>query len=68
MMHTLTKIVDGVEYRVHHNGDWSGEAIVVVPGPVGGRIEFKLPGMLLRACGREAALQEAVAAIEEIPL
>lgn len=64
-MHTLIRTVDGVEYRVHHNGDWSGEAIVIQKHVNGEHSELTLPGELLRACGREAALEDAVCAIEK---
>jgi hypothetical protein len=65
-MHTFEKVVDGVTYFVHHNSDWSGEALIVRAGELGGKVEYKLPGELLRACGRAAALEDAAKAIAEI--
>ncbi len=65
-MHTLTKTIGGVEYHVHHNGDWSGAAEIVVVEPHRPRVTIELPGELLRACGREGAFRDVIAAVEQM--
>ena len=42
-MHTsVRKLLDGSEVRIHHHGDWSGKAIVVIAD-----VEHEIPAMLL---------------------
>ncbi len=60
-MHTLRKEVDGEVYYVHHNGDWSGEAIIVKESQ--GEIA-RLPGKLLLACGTFGVCDDIIAMIE----
>jgi hypothetical protein len=64
-MHTLYKQVDGIEYRVHHNSDWSGQAYVRWVENGEGQ-EVELPGDVLRACGRTAMLGEVAIAIGQL--
>lgn len=63
-MHTLVKVINGIEYRVHHNGDWSGDATVVYTDRAGGTVEVTMPGELLKACGRDRAFRDVIGAIE----
>jgi hypothetical protein len=64
-MHSFTKIVDGIRYHVHHNGDWSDETIIAYSDR-DGQHEVRLPGGLLIACGRQAAFNEVIAAVEQM--
>lgn len=64
-MQTMNKLVDGVEYLVHHNGDWSGEAVISWQAE-GRRRSVTLPGELLRSCGRQRAIADCIAAIERV--
>ena len=64
-MHTMSVTVDGTEYFVNHHSDWSGEAHVNWTDRDGDH-EIRLPGMLLRACGRSAAIGDAISAIERL--
>jgi hypothetical protein len=66
---------DGVErvVTIHHNGDFSGDAIVVlatlpdVPGlNIDGRVEWRIPGTVLKSICRQAVIYEAIEAIENL--
>jgi hypothetical protein len=70
-METLETTIDGVRYFVHHNTDWSGEAIITrvdAGAGLAGVMELvvKLPGELLRACGRDRAFRDVIAAVEQM--
>ncbi len=66
-MHHLSVFEGGVEYHVNYNSDWSGEAIIAYhAGGSGAWTEVRLPGALLRTCGRAAALADFVATVERI--
>ena len=64
-MHHMSKTVDGIEYHVNYNGDWSGPAHVTWVEH-GETRELELPGELLRACGRASAFSDVIAAIEDL--
>jgi hypothetical protein len=66
MDHT-SKTIDGIEYHVNHNSDWSGTAIILWEEK-GQRHECELPGALLRACGRDRAFRDAIAALEQLEI
>lgn len=66
---------------IHHNGDYSGDAIVNVPVTVwdqiivssemspssgGQRVEFKLPAKLLADFSRNATVHEVIGVIEDM--
>lgn len=68
-MHTMTKTVNGTEFHVSHNGDWSGDAIIMWQLEGEGKTRsVVLPGALLRACGRSAAIADAISALEGLSL
>ncbi len=50
-MHTSKIEIDGQTWRVHHYGDWRGDATVL--GPDGQ--EIRLPGLILLTLGAAAA-------------
>ena len=52
-MHTTNFKVDGQDVIVHHDGDWSGDAIVCLPD---GK-EVRIPGPVLIAIGHKAAVE-----------
>jgi len=56
-MHTSTFKYDGKEATVHHNGDWSGEAIIVLGNGTLIRREIHLPCALLLAIGHRSAVE-----------
>lgn len=62
-MHTRVR-EEGVEYRIHHNGDWSG-MVIIQWNDAKGAHEVELPAALFLRAGRIAGLQEAVEAIED---
>jgi hypothetical protein len=62
-MHHTSKVVDGIEYNVNHNADWSGPAYVLWEEH-GEVRQLELPGEVLRACGRAAAFSEVISAVE----
>lgn len=69
MSRTSTFSIEGVEYTVFHNGDWSGPARIVGRWPDGTvapvpYVEATLPGKLLCAIGREAAVREVLGVVE----
>ena len=54
-MHTMTtKLPEGGEARIHHNGDWSGDAHVSWDD-ADGHHEVKLPSAVLLAVSKDAA-------------
>lgn len=59
-MHTDTFKIEGHEYRVHHDGDWTGGAEIVRPDGT----SFRLPAALLRAIGARLFCSRALAAVE----
>ncbi len=65
-MHTKRVKIDGVEYNIHHNGDWSSEAIARWTDAARQGHEVRLPAKLLVACGRNAMLDIAIATLEEL--
>lgn len=60
-MHTDTFKIEGHEYRVHHDGDWTGGAEIVRPDGT----SVRLPAALLRAIGARLFCSRALAAVEE---
>jgi len=57
-MHTSRFKYDGKEALVHHNADWSGEAIVSYETVGHGvRLEFRCPASLLLAIGHRSAVE-----------
>lgn len=65
-MHTSTIEVDGITYRVHHNSDWSGEAIVAWRDKSGAQRTVELPGRVLAACGRRATVHAILDRIADL--
>ncbi len=65
-MHHLSKTIDGIEYHVNHNGDWSGRAHIHWRDSENELHELELPGELLQACGRTSAFAEVIAAVEQM--
>lgn len=63
---------DGVEriVTIHHNGDFSGDAIVVVTTPPeclrAPDDEWRIPAKALKNICRQAVIYEAIAAIENL--
>lgn len=67
MMHTTQVRVDGVLYSIHHHSDWSGTAVINwKKGDDDGYHEIKLPARVLVACGNNAAIDKAIATLEEL--
>jgi hypothetical protein len=67
MSHTSHFTVEGVDYTVIHNGDWSGMATISRRSPDGkSNILTEIPGRLLIAIGRQATLEEVVATVEDL--
>lgn len=76
---TWTDPDSGVEYRVHHNGDFSGEAFVCLPSRVGFNAvrypidqtgaseycEITLPGRLLVELAERYVAGQMIATLEE---
>ncbi len=60
-MRTDTFKIEGHEYRVHHDGDWTGGAEIVRPDGT----SVRLPAALLRAIGARLFCSRALAAVEE---
>lgn len=60
-MHTMEITIDGTEYAVHHNGDWSGSVDLV-----GGGLSVSIPAKLFLAIGRNAVLQEVIGRVEDM--
>lgn len=76
MSHTFSyRTDDGAEYRIHHNGDYSGEATIIVdlskcgfsPDSPQTRT-FWLPCKLLVAFAGEAVKDKITGLIEELEL
>ncbi len=65
-MHTQEVIVDRIKYYVHHNGDWSGEAIVMWTDKKGVEHEIELPGLLFKVCNNNAVIDDAISALENL--
>lgn len=70
MSHSSKFKIDGVDFTVLHNGDWSGEAqIWKTDGEdraIGDQPVAVLPGRLLVAISRRAVIHEMVSALEEM--
>lgn len=64
MAHTSTFTVNDVEYAIIHNGDWSGLARIIPQNGPNKNHEVGVPGKLLTAIGRQAALDEVVSMVE----
>ena len=64
-MHTQEVDVDGTTYYVHHNGDWSGDALVAWKDATGTH-EVKLPAKLFTVCSNNAVLDDVVSAVERL--
>jgi hypothetical protein len=68
-VHTKVVRVGAIDYRIHHNGDWSGEVIVTWQD---GResatrnLEVKLPGELFKAVGKDIALKAIHDKVDEL--
>lgn len=69
-MHTKYVTIDAYVYTIHHNGDWSGDAIIQrrnlvdkSPRPFE---EWTLPARLFVVLCREAVIADAVQALEEL--
>lgn len=67
MSHTSHFSVEGVDYTVIHNGDWSGVATISRRSPDGkSNLLTEVPGKLLIAVGRQAALEEVISEVESM--
>jgi hypothetical protein len=67
----MKKTVDGVEYTIVHNGDWSGTAHVHWTEKEEGLDvvrEVELPGELLIACARTEILAGMMRALEALDI
>lgn len=58
-MHTTVVETESERITVHHNGDWSGDAIVCREDGS----ETRIPGKLLVAIGKMAAKEVVVSAV-----
>ena len=66
-MHTTTIEVDKQTWYVHHNGDWSGDAHVIVCDENNKQIaEYNIPGVVFEKCGRHATLNAVINAVERL--
>ncbi len=66
-MHTSKFTVNGIEYTIHHNGDWSGQITISWSGwgPLEGeKLETQVPGELVLAIGRMAATEQIISMLE----
>jgi hypothetical protein len=64
-MHTLRVEVDGTTYYVHHNSDWSGDAIVNWKDAKEDH-EITLPGRILVACSKQELLDTVIRKIADL--
>lgn len=59
--------VDDRLFHIHHDGDWSGDAIIIEVDKFGGEIQrIELPGPLLAACSWSAANDAVISLIEQM--
>lgn len=76
-MHTFTWAHPDTEFEIYvqHNGDMSGDAIVIVPSehvridgqkPMAAVVHIQLPAKMLDSFSRNATVHDAIAALEDL--
>jgi hypothetical protein len=68
-MHTYSYgTADGTQVYIHHNGDFSGNALVTVQPTGSTAVEVQVPCEALAAFGAEATRDRLIAALEDVEL